>query len=234
MKKKDNMGPFIGEGVKLEGKLKFTEPILINGCFEGDILDGSMLFVGKNAVIKGDIHVSSLVIEGEIHGNIMADNKVEVCPSGKVFGNIQAPTAVIDEKAVLVGNCRVFQPNELSEIKRGDRIEEAQTADKGSDKLDMESTGLESSPPGIDKTPAHSHGDKDKVEQFLKDCCETSPENEVQAQTFFQAYRKWSESNGNSPLSVIQFGKAMTERFEKIEISGKRFYKGVVPSIHSE
>ena len=232
MKKKDNIGPFIGEDVKLEGKLKFTEAIRINGCFEGDILDGSKLFIGKNAVIKGNIHVSSLVLEGEFHGNIIADDRVEVCPTGKVFGNIQGPTALIDEKAVLVGNCRVFQPNEPSEINGESRVEEVQILHKGINEFDIESANLESSTSGIDETPARLHEDKNNVEQFLRDHCETSPEGKVQAQNFFRAYQKWCESNGSTPLSNIKFGKAMTERFEKIEISGKRFYKGVSPSVH--
>ncbi len=159
MKKRYKKAPFIGEGVKFEGKLKFTETLRINGHFEGDILEGSKLFIGKNAVIKGNIHVSSLVLEGEIHGNILADDRVVVSSSGKVFGSIQAPAATIDEKSVLVGNCRVNKSNGSTKINDGCRAGDVQTTDKGSNEADMKSAELELSPSDIDETPAHPHKD---------------------------------------------------------------------------
>ena len=56
-------------------------------------------------MIESDIHVSYIIIHGEIKGNILADNRIEIHAPGKVFGNIQAPIIVIEEGVIFEGNC---------------------------------------------------------------------------------------------------------------------------------
>jgi len=45
----------------------------------------------------------------------MAEKRIDVLETGKVIGNIQAPTIVIDEGAIFEGNCRMFQPEKINE-----------------------------------------------------------------------------------------------------------------------
>ena len=107
MKKRDVINAFLGKNTEFEGKLSFTGAVRIDGRFKGEIFTEGTLIVGEAANIESKVHVSQIIISGEIRGNIVADEKIEIHAPGKVFGNIQAPILVIDEGVVFEGNCRM-------------------------------------------------------------------------------------------------------------------------------
>jgi len=107
MKKRDEINAFLGKDTEFEGKLSFKGTVRIDGHFTGEIFTEGTLIVGELAVIGSNIHVSHIIISGEIRGNIIADNRIEIHAPGKVFGNIQAPTVVIEEGVIFEGNCRM-------------------------------------------------------------------------------------------------------------------------------
>ena len=59
--------------------------------------------------------VSYAAISGEVHGNITAEKRIDLHASGKVFGNIQSPTVVIDEGGILEGSTRMYQARGAAE-----------------------------------------------------------------------------------------------------------------------
>lgn len=117
MKSKDEINAFLGRETEFEGKLSFRGAVRIDGHFTGEIFTEGTLIVGESAVIESDIHVSHIIISGEIKGNIVADNRIEIHAPGKVFGNIQAPAVVIEEGVLFEGNCRM-QKIDKSEDKK--------------------------------------------------------------------------------------------------------------------
>ncbi len=101
---------FLGKDTKFEGKLDFHGSIRIDGHVKGEIsANGGNLIIGDKSMIEANIHVSSVVISGEIHGNIIAEERVDIHSPGKVFGNIQAPILVIEEGSIFEGDCLVHQ-----------------------------------------------------------------------------------------------------------------------------
>ena len=115
MEKKENVDAFLGVGTEFTGSLKFHGAVQIDGCYEGDINAIGSLSVGKGGVAKSDARVTSMSISGEFHGNIAADEKIEIMATGKVYGNIHAPTIIIHEGSVLEGNCETSMPQEPDE-----------------------------------------------------------------------------------------------------------------------
>ncbi len=112
MKKTETMIAFLGKGTEYEGRLTFKGTARIDGHFKGEISAAGTLIVGEGATVEADIHISHIVISGEIHGNIIADQRIEIHPSGKAFGDIQAPTVVIGEGGIFEGNCRMYREEE--------------------------------------------------------------------------------------------------------------------------
>ena len=104
VKKKEEFA-FLGKDTEFDGKLSFRGSVHIDGRFKGEIFSDGTLSVGESAMIESDIHVSHIIIHGEIKGNILADNRIEIHAPGKVFGNIQAPIIVIEEGVIFEGNC---------------------------------------------------------------------------------------------------------------------------------
>ena len=117
MRKTETMAAFFGKDTKFQGKLTFNGTIRIDGHFKGEISPDGALIVGERAMIEANMHISYILINGEIHGNIIADQRIEIHPPGKVFGDIQAPTVVVDEGGIFEGNCRMHRAKEPDEKK---------------------------------------------------------------------------------------------------------------------
>jgi cytoskeletal protein CcmA (bactofilin family) len=117
MKNRDQINAFLGRDTEFEGKLSFKGSVRIDGRFTGEIFTDGTLIAGDTAIIKSDIHVSQIIISGEIRGNIVAEKRVEIHAPGKVFGNIHAPVVVIDEGVIFEGNCRMQKIDNEKSIK---------------------------------------------------------------------------------------------------------------------
>ncbi|NNG08471.1 MAG: polymer-forming cytoskeletal protein [Desulfobacteraceae bacterium] len=117
MKRKDQINAFLGKDTEFEGKLSFNGAVRIDGRLKGEIFTEGTLIVGESAVIASNIHVSHIIVSGEIRGNIVASDRIEIHAPGKVFGNIQAPTVIIDEGVVFEGNCRMHPAKGTDEKK---------------------------------------------------------------------------------------------------------------------
>jgi len=105
---------FLGNETKFEGKLRFQGSIRIDGYLKGEIEAKGNLIIGDDALIEADIHVTYASISGEVHGNITADQRVDLQAPAKVFGNIQAPAVVIGEGVIFEGNTKMYQALERS------------------------------------------------------------------------------------------------------------------------
>ena len=107
---------FIGEGSEIEGKYTFTGTgtVLLNGKFHGEIITTDVLIIGEKAVANATIRAGSVVIWGEIVGNVQASDRVELKGEARVFGNIEAPVVVLDDGVLFEGQCRMaaMRPDE--------------------------------------------------------------------------------------------------------------------------
>ncbi|MFC1822109.1 polymer-forming cytoskeletal protein [Thermodesulfobacteriota bacterium] len=112
MKKKDKEITFLGKETAFEGRLTFQGTIRIDGHVKGEISSTGTLIIGEEATIEADIHVSYIIISGEIHGNIVADQRVDIHAPGKVFGNIMAPNVVIEEGVIFEGQTKMYHARE--------------------------------------------------------------------------------------------------------------------------
>jgi len=119
MKKiKDEINAFLGRDTAFEGKFSFTGAVRVDGKISGEISSNGTLIVGESAVIKAQIHVADIIISGEVHGDILAEKKIEITVPGKLFGNIKTPKLVLEEGVIFEGNCKM---KDLKEETNNDR-----------------------------------------------------------------------------------------------------------------
>ena len=107
MRKKVEVSDLIGKHTDLEGTLRCPGDMVIDGHFKGEIAVSGTLVIGHNATIEADIRAPYVVVGGDIYGNIMAEQGIEILTLGKVFGNIRAPSFAIDEGGVFEGHCQM-------------------------------------------------------------------------------------------------------------------------------
>jgi cytoskeletal protein CcmA (bactofilin family) len=117
MKKGDEINAFLGKNTDFDGKLSFKGAVRVDGYFQGEIHSEGTLIVGEGAVLESDVYVSRIVVSGEVRGNIVASDRIEIHAPGKVLGNIQSPTVVIDEGVSFEGHCRMHPKGESDDRK---------------------------------------------------------------------------------------------------------------------
>lgn len=106
---KKHIGTYIGKDAEFEGYLKFFGSIRIDGHFKGNISGNGTLIIGKEGKLESNVNVTNVIILGEVHGDIVAETRVDIQSSGKVFGNIETPTIGIEQGVVFEGNCQTHQ-----------------------------------------------------------------------------------------------------------------------------
>lgn len=98
---------FLDEGSEIEGKYAFSGTVMLNGRFSGEIRSGDTLIIGEKAVVNASIRAGTVVITGEVVGNVAATERVELRGTARVFGDVEAPIVVIEEGVVFDGHCRM-------------------------------------------------------------------------------------------------------------------------------
>ena len=96
---------FLGKGAQFKGIIHFEGTIRIDGRLEGEIHTKGTLMVCEHAVIEGDINADVVVCGGQINGNIVASEKVQLLSTGIVMGTIKTPLLSIEEGVRLHGMC---------------------------------------------------------------------------------------------------------------------------------
>lgn len=78
-----------GEETEFDGSLEFSDTLIITGKFTGTIKATGALEIDKTAVCNVDkMTAESIVVSGEITGNVEGRERVELCNGSKVNGDI--------------------------------------------------------------------------------------------------------------------------------------------------
>ena len=95
----------IGKSVIIKGELSGSEDLTIEGHVEGRIdLKENVLTIGPNGKIKAEVFAKSVVVLGEVTGNVTASEKVDIRDNGSVDGDIASPRVAIAEGAHFRGS----------------------------------------------------------------------------------------------------------------------------------
>jgi cytoskeletal protein CcmA (bactofilin family) len=95
----------IGKSVIIKGELSGSEDLTIEGQVEGKIeLRQNILTIGPNGKIKAQVFAKAIIVQGEVHGNITASERVDIRDNGSVDGDLSAPRVAIADGAHFRGS----------------------------------------------------------------------------------------------------------------------------------
>jgi cytoskeletal protein CcmA (bactofilin family) len=95
----------IGKSVVIKGELNGSEDLTIEGHVEGKIeLRDHVLTIGPNGRIRAEVFAKSVIVLGEVSGNVTATEKVDIRDNGSVDGDIISPRVAIAEGAHFRGS----------------------------------------------------------------------------------------------------------------------------------
>ncbi len=80
----------IADDLTIEGKIEGSGHVRLAGRFKGDVQVDGNLTIEPGAHLAGQVFARTVIIGGELHGNISGAARVEVLESGLVAGDIKA------------------------------------------------------------------------------------------------------------------------------------------------
>ena len=97
----------LGPDAQVTGKLVFSTPTRIEGKLKGELRASDVLVIGTQAVVHANVHAAKLVVLGEVHGTVTGALRVEICPGGRVYGEIETRALVVREGALFEGRSKM-------------------------------------------------------------------------------------------------------------------------------
>ena len=95
---------YLGPELKIRGQINGDEDLKIDGRIEGPIsLGNHRLTLGPGARIVGDINSREIVVFGDVKGNLIAQDRVDVRKDASVTGDLTASRIAIEDGAHFKG-----------------------------------------------------------------------------------------------------------------------------------
>ena len=106
----ENGSARIGKSVVIRGEVKGAEDLIIDGRVEGTVtLTESRLTIGASANVAADLTARDILIQGAVHGNIVASGRVELRSGSVVEGDVRATRLAVEDNAVFRGKVDLSQ-----------------------------------------------------------------------------------------------------------------------------
>jgi cytoskeletal protein CcmA (bactofilin family) len=106
-KKQPPIKSLIAQGSCIEGNLKFTDGLRIDGEVVGDIraVEGSasILVISESATVTGQIYADHVIINGRVMGPVHAAELLELQPKAKIAGDVFYKALEMHQGALISG-----------------------------------------------------------------------------------------------------------------------------------
>lgn len=114
--KEGRLSGFVGHGTVLTGETNFQAMLRVDGHLLGTVSSESgTLLVGTNGQVDANVAVSAALINGNVNGDIVATERIQLGRTARVIGNIQTPRLILEDGAILEGSCAMLKAKEAVE-----------------------------------------------------------------------------------------------------------------------
>ena len=101
----------IAQGTHIEGNMKFSEGLRVDGEVFGDIHalgenDGSLLVISEAAVVQGGIMADHVIVNGTVRGPVHARELLELQPKARIEGDVSYVALEMHQGATISGQLR--------------------------------------------------------------------------------------------------------------------------------
>ena len=111
----------IAQGSRIEGNLKFTEGLRIDGEVVGDTRasteQSSILVISESATVHGEIHADHVIINGTVRGPVFARELLELQPKARIEGDVHYKALEMHQGAMITGLLGPIDPDEKPLLK---------------------------------------------------------------------------------------------------------------------
>jgi cytoskeletal protein CcmA (bactofilin family) len=108
-KKQPAIRSLIGEGTQVHGELRFDAGLRIDGEVLGDVIatdPSSLLVISENARVEGKVMAAHVIINGQIHGPVVATMLLELQPKARIIGDVHYEALEMHQGATIDGQMK--------------------------------------------------------------------------------------------------------------------------------
>ncbi len=98
---------FIGVGTTLTGNLDCEGDLIVGGVVVGDSKVRGTVTLSEGGRWDGRLHTGTAIVAGELHGEIVASEKLEIRKSARIRGAVSGRSIAIARGAVIEGEMSV-------------------------------------------------------------------------------------------------------------------------------
>jgi cytoskeletal protein CcmA (bactofilin family) len=101
----------VGRSIHIKGEVTASEPLVVAGHIEGTIeVDGHPLTVAEGASVAATVSADTVIIHGQVKGELTAANKIVIRETASVDGEVSAPIVHVADGAILHGRVETTSP----------------------------------------------------------------------------------------------------------------------------
>jgi cytoskeletal protein CcmA (bactofilin family) len=112
-KKQPPIRSLIGEGTVLQGEVRFSEGLRIDGEVNGDVLAmgdmPSLLVISEKARVQGKVRAGHVIINGTVVGPVLADELLELQPKAQIQGDVRYEAIEMHQGSTIDGEIRALK-----------------------------------------------------------------------------------------------------------------------------
>jgi cytoskeletal protein CcmA (bactofilin family) len=120
-KKQPPIRTLVGESTLIQGELRFTDGLRIDGEVMGDVSalgDGpSILVISEKARVTGKVSGGHVIINGAVNGPIRSTELLELQPKARITGDVRYEVLEMHQGATIDGELRPMNAAEKPALK---------------------------------------------------------------------------------------------------------------------
>lgn len=106
-KKQPAIRSLIGEGTVIQGTLRFSDGLRIDGEIQGDVVasanDTSILVISEKAKVTGTVKAGHVIINGTVIGPVESNHLLELQPKAHIQGDVVYEALEMHQGATIEG-----------------------------------------------------------------------------------------------------------------------------------
>lgn len=103
----------IGQGTSLNGNLKTSGNVRLEGSVIGDISSSSKVACGETSFVDGNLNAENAELAGKVSGKVTVKELLILKSTAKIQGDISTNNLIIESGANFNGACKMGKEEEL-------------------------------------------------------------------------------------------------------------------------
>jgi cytoskeletal protein CcmA (bactofilin family) len=120
-KKQPPIRTLIGEGTVIQGELRFTDGLRIDGEVIGDVIGTSegysILVISEKAQVTGRVKAGHVIINGSVNGPVQSDELLELQPKARITGDVRYEVLEMHQGATIDGELKPLKAEDKPALK---------------------------------------------------------------------------------------------------------------------